>query len=45
MTLKDFFDSKENLGIHCDNFEKAKTLLEAFDELGKKWCRSENYKI
>jgi len=37
ITLKQFFDSKEKLAIHCDTEEKANKLLKEFDRLGKKW--------
>lgn len=37
ITLTEFWASKEKLAIHCDTEEKAKTLLNAFDKLGKKW--------
>nr|DAG18747.1 MAG TPA: hypothetical protein [Caudoviricetes sp.] len=43
ITLKDFFESDEKLVIHCDTEEKANTLLEAFDKLGKKWCTDKSY--
>lgn len=37
ITLKEFCESKQELAIHCDTEEKAKTLLSAFDKMGKKW--------
>lgn len=37
ITLREFFDSKDKLAIHCDTLEKAKTLLTAFDKMGKRW--------
>ena len=42
MTVKEFFESKEKLAIHCDNEEKAKKLLKAFNKAGYRWydeCR------
>lgn len=43
ITIKDFWNSKENLAIHCNTEEKADKLLEAFDKMGKKWCDGESY--
>ena len=43
ITLKDFFESKEELCIHCDTEEKANMLLEAFDKIGKKWITDTSY--
>lgn len=41
--LTEFWDSKQALAIHCDTQEKAKTLLKAFDKLGKKWVDGDSY--
>lgn len=43
ITLKEFWESKQGLAIHCDTEEKAKTLLSAFDKMGKKWDSEEAY--
>lgn len=43
MTIKEFFEKKEKLVIHCDTEEKANKLLRKFDELGKKWGSGESY--
>lgn len=43
ITLKEFFESKEKLAIHCDTEEKANKLLKEFDKLGKKWWAGESY--
>ena len=43
MTLQEFFNSKEDIAIHCDTEEKAKTLLSAFDKMGKKWKSGTKY--
>lgn len=43
MTLKEFFESKEKLAIHCNTKEKAKKLLKAFDKLGKVWRSGTSY--
>ena len=43
ITLKEFFESKEELCIHCDTEEKANTLLKAFHKMGKKWCGGKSY--
>ncbi len=43
ITLKEFWNSKEKLAIHCDTEEKAEKLLNAFDKLGKKWVNSDRY--
>lgn len=43
ITLKEFFNSDENLVIHCDTEEKANILLKAFDKMGKKWCDGSSY--
>lgn len=43
MTIKEFFEKKEKLVIHCDTEEKANKLLRKFDQLGKKWSSRESY--
>ena len=43
ITLKEFWESKQELAIHCNTEEKAKTLLSAFDKMGKKWATGEAY--
>ena len=37
MTIKEFFESKNKLAIHCDTEEKAKKLLKAFNKAGYRW--------
>ena len=44
ITLTEFWKkSYKNLAIHCDTEEKSKTLLKAFDKLGKKWAGGNSY--
>lgn len=43
ITLKEFFDSKEKIGIHCDTKEKAEMLLKEFDKMGKCWNSGHRY--
>ena len=43
ITLTEFWASKEKLAIHCDTEEKANELLQAFHNLGKKWCDGTSY--
>lgn len=43
ITLKQFFESKEKLAIHCDTEEKANKLLKEFDKLGKTWWTGDGY--
>ena len=43
ITLKEFFESENNLAIHCKTEEEANKLLEAFDKLGKKWIDRDSY--
>ena len=45
ITLKEFWNSKENLVIHCDTKEKADKLLKAFDRLGKEWRSGTSYLV
>lgn len=43
ITLKEFFESKELLCIHCDTEEKANKLLQEFNKLGKTWNNGKSY--
>ena len=43
MTIKEFFESKDTLAIHCDTEEKAKKLLKVFDNLGHRWTTGVRY--
>lgn len=43
ITLREFWNSKKPLAIHCNTEEEAKKLLKAFDKLGKKWCDGDSY--
>ena len=43
ITLKAFFESEKPIAIHCDTEEKANELLQAFHNLGKKWCDDTSY--
>lgn len=43
ITLKEFWESEQELAIHCDTEEEAKTLLSAFDKMGKKWNSGNRY--
>lgn len=43
ITLKEFWESKQKLVIHCDTEEKAKKLLSAFDKMGKRWISGYRY--
>ena len=45
ITLRDFWNSKKHLAIHCNTEEKANQLLEAFDKLGKKWFSGYSYLV
>lgn len=45
ITLKEFWNSKKHLAIHCNTKEKAEKLLEAFDKLGKKWFSGYSYLV
>jgi len=44
MTIREFFESKDKLAIHCDTAGKAKRLLEAFDKAGYRWRSGLGYK-
>lgn len=43
ITLTEFWNSKDKLGIHCDTEEKANKLLKAFDKIGQKWASNDSY--
>lgn len=43
MTIKEFWESKESIAIHCDTEEKANKLLRKFYKLGKKWSSGKSY--
>ena len=43
MTIKDFFEAKDNLVIHCDTEEKAEKLLREFGREGYRWCTGNRY--
>lgn len=43
ISLKEFWNSKERLAIHCDTEEKAIRLLNKFDEMGKRWYSNNFY--
>lgn len=43
ITLKQFFESKDILAIHCSTEEQAKKLLDAFNKMGKKWANGDLY--
>jgi len=44
MTLKEFWESKDKLVIHCNTEEKIEKLCDAFDVMGKKWRDGTSYK-
>lgn len=43
ITLEEFFESDNNLAIHCDTEEKAVKLLTAFNKMGKRWRNNQSY--
>lgn len=43
ITLKEFFNSKYDLAIHCNTEEKANALLKAFDKFGASWGNGDYY--
>lgn len=43
ITIKEFWNSKKKLAIHCNTEEKADKLLEAFDKFGEKWKSGNRY--
>lgn len=43
ITIKEFWNSKKSLAIHCKTEEQANKLLNAFDKLGKRWHSGASY--
>lgn len=43
MTLKEFWESKEKLVIHCRTLEQANKFSAEADKLGYKWCNDASY--
>ncbi len=43
ITLKEFFDSKEELAIHVKTRKELKELSIAFNKLGRRWRSGELY--
>lgn len=43
MTIREFFESKNHLAIHCNTIEKAIKLLKAFDDNGYTWRDNTKY--
>ena len=43
MTIKEFFENKNKLAIHCDTEEKATKLLKVFDKMGHRWAAGNSY--
>lgn len=43
MTLKEFWDSKKKLVIHCKTLEEAIIFCKASDKLGKTWSSGASY--
>lgn len=43
INLTEFWNSDKLMAIHCDTGEKAYKLLEAFDNLGKRWGNYKSY--
>ena len=43
ITLKQFFESDDRLGIHCKTEEQAKELLDAFNKMNKTWHSGDSY--
>lgn len=43
MTIKEFFESKDKLAIHCATKEKATKLLKVFLKAGRRWASGEPY--
>lgn len=43
ITLKEFWESEEELAIHCDTEEKAIKLCKKFNEMGKIWTSGRTY--
>lgn len=43
ITLKEFFESKDKLAIHCSTEEQARSLLDAFNRMHKTWNNGDPY--
>lgn len=43
MTIKQFFESKSTLAIHCNTEAKAMKLLKVFDKMGHRWAAGNSY--
>lgn len=43
ITLSEFWESEDELAIHCKTEDEAKELLKAFDKAGKTWESGEKY--
>ena len=43
ITLKEFWNSRDHLAIHCGTEEKADKLLDAFDKYCEKWIVDYRY--
>lgn len=43
MTIKEFFESKNNIVIHCNTEAKAMKLLKVFDKMGHRWAAGNSY--
>ena len=43
ITIKEFWESKKSLAIHCKTEKEAIKLLEEFDKFGKRWLSHEQY--
>lgn len=43
ITLKQFFESKDKLAIHCSTEEQARSLLDAFNRMHKTWNNGDSY--
>lgn len=43
MTIKEFWESKEKLAIHCKTLEEAKIFCKESYKLGKKWRSGTSY--
>lgn len=40
ITIREFFECKKTLCIHCNTEEKANLLCKTFDRLGKNWSNN-----
>ncbi len=43
ISIRDFFAAKAHYAIHCDSLEKARTLLNKFNEMGYAWADGDPY--